>query len=97
MKIFNHVIEARLSSLHSWSHFKIHKYPRFGPAMYKHLVWGKLSVIYGQPHLMPITVCAHCNEEIQSVGEDYLDWCESCQAVEGDTTTMTMEEFEALG
>jgi hypothetical protein len=97
MKILNHIVEANLSSRHPWTHFKIHKSPRFGPPMYRHLVWGKLSVIFGQPHLMPITVCAHCNEEIRLVGEDSLDWCESCQSLEGDTRTITMEEFEALG
>lgn len=92
MKLLNHIVEVRMSSRRPWTHFKVHRY-----GLYRHLVWGKLSVIYGQPHLMPITVCAHCNEEIQRVGQDYLDWCEGCQQIEGDTIEMTIEEFERLG
>jgi hypothetical protein len=90
VRIANYVIEARLSSLHKWTHMRLHK-----RSYYSHFVWGRLSVIFGQPHLEPVTVCAHCREAIQRVGEDYLDYCEGCQSVEGDTVTITMEEYEA--
>lgn len=92
MKFANYVIELRLSSRHKWSHVRLHKRP-----YYSHFVWGPISVIYGQPHLEPVTVCADCYEQIERVGAygDSLNWCESCQQVEGDTLEMTMEEYEA--
>jgi hypothetical protein len=43
-----------------------------------------------------ITVCAHCMEEIQRVGEDALDWCSDCQSIEGDTLQITTEEYERV-
>lgn len=42
-----------------------------------------------------VRVCAECNEEIKRVGEDLLDWCESCQSLEGKTKTLTQDEYEA--
>lgn len=91
MKLFNHVIECHLRAKRKWTDPRL-----FRHEYYTHFVVGKFSLIFGQPHLIPITVCAHCNEEIQRVGEDCLDWCEACQQIEGDTIEMTMEEFEAL-
>lgn len=93
MKIFNHVVEADLRSLQPWTHFKIHTYE-----MHRHLVWGRLSVLFGQPHLTPVTVCADCYGEIQMLhsGDECWNYCESCQQVEGNTTEITLEEYEAL-
>lgn len=91
MKLLNYVFEASLSSKHKWTHFRVHKYE-----YYKHLVWGPVSIVFGQPHLMPMTVCAHCYEEIVRVGEDYLDYCESCNQIEGDTLEITTEEYETF-
>jgi hypothetical protein len=89
MRLFNHVIEINTRARWPFTHFRVHRHD-----MHTHVVWGRLSVIYGQPHLAEITVCAHCDEEIQRVGEDYLDWCEGCQSIEGDTETITIEEYE---
>lgn len=92
MRIANYEFEARLSSLHKWTHMRLHRHE-----YYSHFVWGRLSVIFGQPHLTPITVCKDCREEISRVGYygDSLSYCEGCQAVEGDTITITTEEYEA--
>lgn len=89
MKVFNYIIELNLRAKHKWSHFKIHK-----KNYYNHLVWGKLSVIYGQPHLEPILVHDDCLGEITRMGEDLIDICEFCGVVEGSTYYITMEEFE---
>lgn len=66
--------------------------------MYKHLVWGKLSVIYGRPHLMPMIVCRDCYEEIQykSAGDEIWNYCEGCNQVEGYTVEITTQEYEAI-
>lgn len=99
MKLFNHVLEARLSARWPWSHFKVHELRdgRFGPSYGKHIVWGKLSITFGQPHLLPITVCADCYEQIEtkSAGDESWSYCESCQQVEGNTLELTTEEYEA--
>ncbi len=91
MRLFNHELEISFGARHKWGHFKVHRHE-----YYKHLVWGKLSVIFGQPHLVPVIVCGHCNEEIMRVGEDYLDYCEGCQSIEGPTLEISTEEYERL-
>lgn len=101
MKLFNHILEVRLSSRHKWSHFKLHKHKSgrwSGPVLYRHLVWGKLSVLFGQPHLLPVVVCSEClgEIEIKSAGDESWNYCESCGQIEGRTHEMTTEEFEAL-
>ncbi len=53
-------------------------------------------MLWGQPHLSPMTICAACHEEIQRVGEDCLDWCEGCQSIEAETLEVTTEEYERL-
>lgn len=92
MRIANYEFEARLSSLHKWTHMRLHRHE-----YYSHFVWGRLSVTFGQPHLEPVTVCAECREEIEgrSAGDESWSWCEGCQQVEGDTLEITMEEYEA--
>lgn len=90
MKLFNYIIEANLRARHPWSHFKVHKYD-----MYKHLVWGRLSLLWGQPHLVEIEVHRGCGAEVHGVGEDGISYCTGCDTiVEGDTEYITMEEFE---
>ncbi len=91
MKVMNHILEVEMSARWPWTYWKLHR-ARDGYS--KHFVWGKLSVIWGQPHLIPILVCSHCSEEIKGVGEDCLDWCEGCQQIEGDTEEITTEEYE---
>jgi hypothetical protein len=90
MRLFNYIVELDAHARHPFTHFKVHR-----REYWTHVVWGKLSLVYGQPHLEPITVCADCYEPIQRVGEDYLDYCEGCQQVEGDTLEITTEEWEA--
>lgn len=63
MKLLNYIVEANLRSLQPITHFKIHKRPG-----YKHLVWWKLSVLYGWNQ--------QCEECRVDVGLETL--CESC-------------------
>lgn len=64
--------------------------------MHNHLIWGKLSVIYGQPHLEEIEVHKGCNGSVHGVGEDGISYCEDCETiVEGDTEYITIEEYES--
>lgn len=91
MRLFNHTLEISLSSLRPWTHCKLHNRKAL---KYKHLVWGKLSILWGQPHLAEMHVCAECYEEIQLVGNDYLSFCEGCQSIEGSTKYITVEEWE---
>lgn len=77
------------------SHFKIHKYPQFD-GFYRHIVWGKFSLIISQPQLETVTVCSDCDEEIghASFGDECLSHCENCQQVEGKTHTVPLWEYE---
>lgn len=91
MKLFNYVIEVDFTARQPITHMKVHRYN-----MYRHLVWGKLSVIFGQPHLEEIEVHKRCNGEIRLLGEDYISYCQDCETiVEGDTESITMEEYES--
>lgn len=90
MKIFNHIIELNFRSHWPINHFKVRKY-----AYYTHIIWGKMSLIYGQPHLEPIEVHKKCYGLISGIGEDYISYCEDCETiVEGDTEYITLKEFE---
>lgn len=55
MKIFNYIIEPSLNSRHPFNHFKIHKRSRET----RHLVWGKISVLFG-----PEQFCEECEKNI---------------------------------
>lgn len=90
MKLLNHVLELNFRARNSFTHFRVHR-----REYYTHVCWWKASLLFGQPHLEPVTVCAACGEEIRRVGEDALDWCEGCQSIEGDTREITTEEYEA--
>lgn len=90
MKIFNHIIELNFRAKLPITHFKVHKRD-----YYTHIVWGKMSLIYGQPHLEPIHVHKGCNGLVNGLGEDSISYCEDCETiVEGDTEYITLEEFE---
>lgn len=92
MKIKNYIIEAHFHAKQPITHIKLHRH-----LMYKHFVWWRLSVIFGQPHLMPMTVCSYCYEEIEykSAGDESWSYCKGCNQVEGDTEEITTEEYEA--
>ncbi len=92
MRILNYEIEFHTRARNKFTHFKIHKHET-----YRHICWWKFSLIYGHPHLMPMTVCADCYEEIdgKSAGDESWSWCEGCQQVEGDTLEIITEEYEA--
>lgn len=91
MKIFNHVVELNSRARCKPTHFRVHKHD-----YWTHVVWWKFSLTYGQPHLVPVRVCAECMEQIQVVnsGDEYWDYCEGCHQVEGSTVEITMEEYE---
>lgn len=92
MKVFNYVIELNLRARQPWSHFRIHRHRNL---MYSHLVFGKLSVVWGQPHLAEVEVHSGCGGLVHGIGEDYISYCEDCETiVEGATKLITMEEYE---
>lgn len=91
-------IEIGFCALWPWSHFEIHK-PSFRmrrEGFYRHLVWGRFSLIIEQPQIETVRVCSHCLDEIGCVsfGDESLDHCESCQSVEGDTHEVSLWDFE---
>lgn len=92
MKLLNHVVELNLRARNTLSHFRIHRRP-----YYTHVCWWKVSLIYGQPHLEPVTMCGGCSGIIKcvSAGDETWDVCEDCMQVEGGTLEITMEEYEA--
>jgi hypothetical protein len=94
MKLFNYVLEIRFHAKQSWSHFRIHKHD-----MHRHLVWGRISATYGQPHLEEVSLCAQCGSpEAREVscGDEGWTICPDCGTVEGGYTYVTMEEYEEL-
>jgi hypothetical protein len=93
MKLFNHVVEFHTRAKRSFTDFKVFKRP-----YYTHVVWGKFSLLYGQPHLIPVTICEYCNEETTgiSAGDESWTYCENCQRVEVPTLEVTTEEYEKM-
>jgi hypothetical protein len=96
MRIGNYIIAGNLRAKRGFFDGRIFHRPYFS-----HLSWWKVSLIWGQPHLEPVTLCAECDstEELQYVraGEDEsLCYCEACRSVEGRTREVTMEEWEAM-
>jgi len=65
MKLFGYIIEPSLSSRHSFNHFRLHK----RGSGTRHLVWGKISVLYG-----PEQFCEECEANIGL----RLNLCDSC-------------------
>lgn len=95
MKILNYILEVGFHAKQSWTHFRVHKSP-----MHRHLVWGRLSVIFGQPHLEEIGLCTQCGStEIGEVGVGDEGWtvCRDCNAVEQGYEYVTLEEAERRG
>ena len=92
MKLLNHVLELNFRARNRFTHFRVHRRP-----YYTHVCWYKVSLLFGQPHLEPITVCADCGEQVSgiSAGDEGWTYCEGCQQVEGRTLEITMEEYEA--
>jgi hypothetical protein len=90
--LFNYIIDIGLSSLHKWTHFKIHRneYSR-------HLVWGRLSI-----HIINWTIechalCGECGSaSLKGIGwdDEYLTKCESCQTVEGSVDYVNYVDAE---
>jgi len=64
MKILNHKFLIEFNSLQPITHFRLHRYPH-----YSHLVWWKLSVLFGVEN-----TCNECNGETE-LGETV---CQSC-------------------
>jgi hypothetical protein len=74
MKLFNYVIESNWRSLQPITHFKIHRYP----GSVRHLVWWKLSVMYGRNE-----TCERCDVEtgLEIICQDCFEryYCECGQ------------------
>lgn len=95
MRLLNHVLEVRLSSRHRWSHFRVHRH-----AMHRHIVWGRLSITVGQPHLEEIGLCAVCGSTDvgeRSCGDEGWTVCGDCGSVEQGYEYVTIEEAERRG
>jgi ribosomal protein L37AE/L43A len=43
-----------------------------------------------------VTICNFCHEEVSNQGEDGISVCEGCGVVEGNTKTVSWDEFEKL-
>jgi hypothetical protein len=94
MKLFNYVIEVGTARW-PWTHFRVHKYDT-----HRHIVWGKRSLIIGQPHLEEIAICACCRStEIGEKGAGDESWtvCDDCGAIEQGYEYITMEQAEEEG
>jgi hypothetical protein len=65
MKLFGYIIEPSLSSKHSFKHFRLHRRSRET----RHLVWGKISIVYGREQF-----CEDCEK---SIGLDF-PYCDEC-------------------
>ena len=91
-------VDIGFNALWPWTHFKVHRpsYSRPKQGFYRHIVWGRFSLLIDQPQIETVTVCSHCLEEIQgiSAGDESWSYCESCQQVEGDTIEITELEYE---
>jgi hypothetical protein len=107
MKLFNYVLEIDFHARCKWSHFRIHRHgwragaPRYNikDVCYRHLVWGRLSIIFGQPHLQEVPICAMCDSpdigEV-SAGDEGWTVCQDCGAIEQGYRYVTTEEFERM-
>lgn len=89
---FDYELEFSTNARWGWNHFKIHRYDT-----YNHIVWGKISIIWGQPDLMEEYTCDYCLEPAQMIGEDGIDYCESCGIIEGHASQRTYKELRELG
>jgi len=92
LSMFNYKFELNFRARHKWTHFKVHNH-----YWYKHVVWGRISLIFGQPHLVHITVCSACKNEVRGIwaGDEGVTICDECQQIEPETEIITIEEYEA--
>ena len=106
MRLFNYELTINMNAIQPWTHFKIHRHPRNrwghakGKTLYRHLVWGRISIIWGQPHLEEIGICALCEStEIgeECAGDEGWTVCRDCGAVEQGYEYITIEEAEKRG
>lgn len=97
IKLFNHIIEFS-KAVRPWSYISYNIYRGVWDRTVnnRQIVWGKLSLCWGQPHLATVCVCSECSEEIdvKRAGDESLNWCENCQQLEPRTETITAEEQE---
>jgi hypothetical protein len=90
VKLLNHVIELNFRARCKWT--APHLYNRL---YYRHFVWGRVSLIFGQPHLEPVEIHSGCGASVRGIGEDLISYCEGCETiVEGQTEWVTFEEYE---
>lgn len=91
MRLLNHVLEVNLRARRKWSDPVLIRQP-----YYSRFVIGKLSLLWGQPHLEPVTVCCDCGEATTglSAGDESWTYCEGCQSIEPRTEEITTEEYE---
>lgn len=95
MKLLNHILEAHFGARRKWSSWGLYDH-----SYYKHFVWGRLSLTWGQPHLEPLNFCAVClSPECQEVGYGDEGWtvCPDCGSIEQGYLELTYEEAEARG
>lgn len=90
-------ISAGFTSLHKWTHFKIHRRPR---DRVWHLIWGRFSLHIDDWTAEVYALCAECgSDEIGEVsaGDEGLTVCQSCRSVEGGYRYVNKREFEEGG
>lgn len=97
--LFAYYIEFRTSTRWGWSHFKIQR-GRWNThsGFYRHIVWGKLSLIISQPQIETVRMCSECDgtEPIESKGysDEIWDFCPNCNTVEGKTHYISLWDYE---
>lgn len=92
LTFFKWDIEVNLRAQHSWSHLRILRVNG-----YKHLVWGKLSIVVENWTLEIHALCSQCNSpEIGEVswGDEGLTVCQSCGSIEQGYDYVNLREYE---
>lgn len=98
--LIGYYIEFNMSARWKMSHFKIHRpsYNNRKNGFYRHIVWGKFSLVISQPQLETVRMCSECNgdEPIESkgYGDEIWDICPNCNTVEGNTHEISEWDFE---
>ncbi len=89
-------------SLQPWSHFRVHRIQgesRFSFEPGRHIVAGRISIIWGYPGLEQVQVCSECSNgtiEVVSAGDECWNVCQDCRTIEGQTHYITRAELEAM-
>lgn len=79
---------------HPFTHFRIHRREH-----YRHLIWGKLSLIIEDGTLEVHPVCAQCDSpdiREHSYGDEGWTVCNSCRSVEQGYRYISKREYENL-